>query len=71
MSKIQATVGVAEYPQEELADIATINYGGLAVSVTMTDAGSFLINLERTSDSRVEVEVVDDGTDTLWEGNLT
>ena len=67
---MSSDVTASVVPYDESADIAVITYEGMAVSVTKDDGGKFIVNLERVTDSRVDVEVVVDGDESIWEGNL-
>ena len=69
MSKDNVTAVVVPYETE--ADIGVVTFGGqVSVSLSKTDSGSYIVNVERVGDDRADVEIVIDGNDTVWEGNL-
>ena len=57
-------------PSRYAPDVAMVTYEGVRVSVSRAESGKYTINLERISDGRADVEVMDDGGEPLWEGNL-
>jgi hypothetical protein len=68
-SKDDVRTNVVHYEDEP--DIGIVSYGGaVAVSISMTGPGRYIVNIERTGDNRADVEVTIGGDEPIWEGVL-
>jgi hypothetical protein len=69
ISKDDVRTAVVHY--EEEPDIGIVSYGdAVAVSISMTGPGRYIVNIERTGDNRADVEVTIGGDEPIWEGVL-
>jgi hypothetical protein len=69
VSKDGVTATIVPYQAPE-ADVALVTYQDMSVCVSRSDTGQYIINIERVTDNRVDVQVVADGNDVIFEGNL-
>lgn len=57
--------------RDDEPDTGIIQYGdAVAVSISRTGPGAFIVDIVRTGDRRADVEVTIDGNEPIWEGVL-